>query len=74
LIYHGTRDHLIAVQQSRDLAAALRPYLGDDDLILDDRMPVDHGGEPDFYLPGNRERMLRFLDRSLRLQRGSNHV
>jgi len=74
LIYHGARDHLIAVQQSQNLAAALRQYLGDEELVLDDRMPVDHGGEPDFYLPGNRERMLRFLDRSLNSQRGSNHV
>ncbi len=74
LIVHGTRDHLIAVQQSRDLAAALLPYLGTDRLILDDRLPVDHGGEPDFYLPGNRQRMLRFLDRSLNIQRGLLNV
>jgi acetyl esterase/lipase len=70
LIFHGSRDHLIAVQQSQNLAAALLPYLGADRLILDDSMPVDHGGEPDFFLPGNRERMLRFLDRSLNIHRG----
>ena len=74
LIYHGTRDHLIAVRQSQDLAAALLPYLWADRLILDDCMPVDHGGEPDFYLPGNRERMLRFLDQSLNIQRGLRNV
>ena len=66
LIYHGRRDRVVPVGQSRILHAALLPVIGADRLIFDDSMPVDHGGEPDFYLPANVERMLTFLDEHMR--------
>jgi len=66
LIYHGSRDHVVPVGQSRILRDAFLPVMDADHLIFDDSMPVDHGGEPDFYLPANIERMLNFLDQHLR--------
>ena len=65
LIYHGSRDRIVPAGQSRILVEALLPQLGPQRLVVDLSMPVDHGGQPDFYLPANIERMLNFLDRSL---------
>jgi len=65
LIQHGVNDPVVPVQQSMDLAAALRKVCGDDRVILDLIEGAEHG-DPKFETPENVKKVLDFLDQHLK--------
>jgi acetyl esterase/lipase len=65
LIMHGTRDQLVPTQQSEHFAAALKPVLGDNKVILHLLEGAKHGG-PEFETAENLARVFTFLDQYLK--------
>jgi acetyl esterase/lipase len=65
LLQHGTKDAVVPVQQSIDLAARLRRVLGERKVILELLEGAEHG-DPRFETPENVDRVLSFLDEHLK--------
>jgi acetyl esterase/lipase len=64
-IQHGTRDATVPVQHSIELAAKLGQTIGEDKVILELMDGADHE-DPRFETPENVQKILDFLDRTLR--------
>jgi acetyl esterase/lipase len=64
-IQHGTRDEIVPHQQSVSMAARLRTVLGAEQVHLELLLNAGHA-DPAFETPQNVEKVLDFLDRTLR--------
>jgi acetyl esterase/lipase len=64
-IQHGTKDATVPVQHSIGLAAKLGQIIGEDKVILELIDGADHE-DPRFETPENVQKVLAFLDRTLR--------
>ena len=67
LLQHGTKDDVVPVQMSINLASKLERVLGKDRVRLDLMEGAGHG-DPVFETPNNVKRVLDFLDLHLRQQ------
>ena len=67
-IQHGTKDGTVPVQHSVGLAAKLGQIIGEDKVILELIDGADHE-DPRFEIPENVQKVLAFLDRTLRTPR-----
>lgn len=64
LIQHGTKDPVVPVQQSIEIAAKLQQAIGEENVVLELMEGAGHGG-PQFETPENINRVLDFLDKRL---------
>jgi len=64
-IQHGTKDEIVPHQQSVSLAARLRTVIGAEQVYLELLLNAGHA-DPAFETPQNVEKVLDFLDRTLR--------
>ena len=63
-IQHGTRDPVVPVQQSIEIAKKLEKVIGEDKVKLELLEGVEHG-DPRFETPENVKKVLDFLDQAL---------
>ena len=64
-IQHGTRDFIVPVQQSIEIAMKLEKVIGKDRVKLDLLEGAEHG-DPRFETPENVKKVLDFLDQVLK--------
>jgi acetyl esterase/lipase len=65
LIQHGELDHVVPVQQSIGLAAAIERIAGPEKVTLEILKGVYHHGDPAFETKENLDRVFAFLDQHL---------
>jgi acetyl esterase/lipase len=65
LIQHGELDHVVPVQQSIGLAAAIERIAGPEKVTLEVLKGVYHHGDPAFETGENLDRVFAFLDQHL---------
>lgn len=65
LLQHGTKDPIVPVQHSIELAKKLRSVLGDEKVVLELFEDAEHADEK-FEAPKNVNRVFDFLDTHLK--------
>ena len=65
LLQHGTKDPIVPVQHSIELANKLKQVLGEDKITLDLLEGAEHADER-FKTPENVTKVLDFLDKHLK--------
>jgi acetyl esterase/lipase len=66
LIQHGTEDKVVPPHQSQILSDALKSAIGEDKVTLTLLNGASHGGGPQFWDPGNMQKIIAFLDKYLK--------